>query len=201
MAFTPTPIAWNTLPRSVFRSETRTPRRTRRSISPSGRRRTRCRPRYSPAWRLRRRRLPGTLCRDRSSDRKSDPPADPAARFPHRAEDELAAGLGIAQHGVYADADCLEHFAEIGLQHQHREDDLQAQTPGHDARFDGALVIGEQPSYTENGHQPEQTGEAAHFYPTTSSINSRSSGRCAEMWKASRSEERRVGEERRSGRS
>ena len=41
-----------------------------------------------------------------------------------------AAGLGVTQHGVHARADGLKHLAEIGLQHQQGEGELQAQAPG-----------------------------------------------------------------------
>ena len=42
---------------------------------------------------------------------------------------KLAARLGVIQHGVHAVADALEDLAEIGLQHQQRESELQAQAP------------------------------------------------------------------------
>ena len=43
---------------------------------------------------------------------------------------KLAAGLGVLEHGVHADADGLKHLAEIRLQHQEGEGELQAQAPG-----------------------------------------------------------------------
>ena len=48
-------------------------------------------------------------------------------------EHELAAGFGVPQHGVHARANGLEDLAEIGLQHQQGEGELQAQAPGEDA--------------------------------------------------------------------
>ena len=66
------------------------------------------------------------------------------------------------QHGVHARADGLKEFAEIGLQHQQREGELQAQAPRDDAQLDGPFVAGEEPGRGQDDHEPEQPGEAAH---------------------------------------
>ena len=68
-----------------------------------------------------------------------------------------AAGLHVAQHGVHARADGLEDLAEIGLEHQQGEGELQAQSPGEDAQLDVALVRGEQPG----DRQDDQPGPEA----------------------------------------
>ncbi len=52
-------------------------------------------------------------------------PYGPLLRAQRVAENERRARLGVAQHGVHTRADGLEHFAEIGLQHQQGEGELQ----------------------------------------------------------------------------
>ena len=77
-------------------------------------------------------------------------------RCPAWPKTKLAARFGIAQHGVDARADGLKDLAEIGLQHQQREGELQAQAPGDDAQLDGALVGGEQPGDRQDGDQAQE---------------------------------------------
>ena len=90
-------------------------------------------------------------------------------------EHEPAARRGVAQHGGHARADHLENPAETGLQHQHREGELQAETPGQDAQLDGALVRGHQPGERHDDGEAQHPGETPH-QPTTSRMSSRSSG-------------------------
>ena len=110
--------------------------------------------------------------------------AERAALGAERAEQKLAAHLGVVQHGVHAIADPLEDQAEVRLQHQHREGKLQTHAPQNQAELDFFLMSGEQPRDSQDDGESQETREPPH-YPTTSRMSSRSSGFCEETWNAS----------------
>ena len=89
-------------------------------------------------------------------------PKGPLLRAQLVAEDERAARLGVAEHGVDARADGLEQLAEIGLQHQEGEGELQAEAPRDNPQLDRAFVAGEEPRCSQNDNEPQQPGEPAH---------------------------------------
>jgi hypothetical protein len=66
--------------------------------------------------------------------------AEWAIRNPQGPEHELRAGLHVPQHVVHAHADGLEDLAEIGLQDQQGESELQSQPPAENAELDVFLM-------------------------------------------------------------
>ena len=66
---------------------------------------------------------------------KGEDHAEGAGLRAQRAEDELAACFGVFEQRVDGDAGGLEDLAEVGLQHQEGEGELQAQAPEEQARL------------------------------------------------------------------
>ena len=80
-----------------------------------------------------------------------------AALRAQRSEQKLAAHFGKLQHGVHAIADALKDQAEVRLQHQHREGELQAHAPSNKAEFDFLLVCREQPRDSQDYNEPQES--------------------------------------------
>ena len=72
----------------------------------------------------------------------------------------LAAPFGEFQHGVDAVADCLKNLAEVRLQHQQRERELETHPPRDQAQLDFPFVVGAQPRESQDYRQAQEPGQA-----------------------------------------
>src|SRR5205814_2031416 len=92
---------------------------------------------------------------DDRQDLKREYHAEGPALDSQRSEQELAADLGITEHGIYTHADLLKQLAEICPQHQDRERELQTESPQQDSQPYGVAMAGEKIRYGENDDQSQ----------------------------------------------
>ena len=80
------------------------------------------------------------------------------ALAPSGPKTKLAAGLGVFEQRVDGDAGGLEQLAEVGLQNQEGEAELQAEAPEQHAGLDGPLVVRETARQTAKNRERVRAG-------------------------------------------
>src|SRR6185437_11292509 len=99
---------------------------------------------------------------DDGEDLKREDDAVRAGLDAKRSEEELAAGFGVIEHRAHARADELENLAEVSLENEYREQELQAHAPGDEPELDSALMGGTQPGDSQDDEEAQQSSVAAH---------------------------------------
>src|SRR5204863_6636110 len=86
-----------------------------------------------------------------------------AALHSQRPEEKAATLLGVLEHRVDPVADPLKDLAEIRLEHQQRERNLQSHSPRDEPELDRAAICGEQERDPQDYRETEEPRESRHL--------------------------------------